>query len=261
MVKLAANLSLMFTEVDFLDRFAKAARAGFEGVEYLFPYDFPAKEIASRLNDAGLSQALFNLPPGDFSKGERGLAAMAGREDEFRAALDKALEYAKVIGCPTLHVMAGLVPDPYAREAAMDIYLANLSWACEQVKGEPITLVIEPINNRDIPGYFLNYQYDGRAVIEKVGADNLKLQLDLYHCQIMEGDLAVHVRDYSDITAHMQIAGVPHRHEPDVGEVNYPYLFNVIDECGYSGWIGCEYNPAGDTEAGLGWFAPYRNGQ
>ena len=176
--------------MDFLDRFAKAARAGFEGVEYLFPYDFPAEEIASRLNDAGLSQALFNLPPGDFSKGERGLAAMAGREDEFRAALDKALEYAKVIGCPTLHVMAGLVPDPYAREAAMDIYLANLAWACEQVKGEPITLVIEPINNRDIPGYFLNYQYDGRAVIEKVGADNLKLQLDLYHCQIMEGDLS-----------------------------------------------------------------------
>lgn len=258
MPRLAANLSLMFNEVDFLDRFERAAKAGFAGVEYLFPYDFPAEDIAQRLNDNGLSQALFNLPPGDFTAGERGLAAMAGRQDEFKAALEKAVNYAEVVKCPTLHCMAGLVPDPKRRATAMEVYLENLTWACEQVANTDLTLVIEPINNRNIPGYFINYQYEGRQVIEHVGKPNLRLQLDLYHCQIMEGDLAVHVRDYADITSHIQIAGVPERHEPDVGEINYPYLFDVIDESGYTGWIGCEYNPAGNTEAGLEWFAPYR---
>lgn len=258
MPRLAANLSLMFTDVPFLDRFERAARAGFAGVEYLFPYDFAAADIARRLRDNGLDQALFNLPAGDFAAGDRGLAALVDRRDEFRAALGTALEYADVIGCPLLHVMAGLVPEPKARARANEVYVENLTWAVEQVAGTDVTLVIEPINNRTIPGYFINYQYEGRQVIEHVGSERLRLQLDLFHCQIMEGDLAMHVRDYADITAHMQIAGVPERHEPDVGEVNYPYLFEVIDASGYEGWIGCEYNPAGRTEDGLGWFAPYR---
>ncbi|NKC12879.1 MAG: TIM barrel protein [Gammaproteobacteria bacterium] len=257
MPRFAANLSMMFTEVPFLERFERAATAGFTAVEYLFPYEFEAAVLAERLRRADLSQVLFNLPPGDWSRGERGLAALAGREDEFKRALDEAVRYAGIIGCPRLHVMAGLVPDEEAKAAAMDTYLKNLEWACTQVAGEPLTLVIEPINNRDIPGYLLNYQYLAREVIEQVGHTNLRLQLDLYHVQIMEGDLAVHVRDYADITAHMQIAGVPERHEPDTGEINYPYLFELIDEVGYDGWVGCEYRPRGHTEAGLDWFAPY----
>jgi 2-dehydrotetronate isomerase len=254
MPRFAANISMMFTEVPFLERFERAANAGFKGVEYLFPYEFEASVLREKLDAAGLSQALFNLPPGDWAGGERGMASLPGREDEFKAALGKAVSYAQIIACPTLHVMAGRLPEGTPRPQAMDTYLSNLRWACEQVRGLPIKLVIEPINNRDIPGYFLNYQYDGRTVIDAVGATNLGLQLDLYHCQIMEGDLAVHIRDYADITAHMQIAGVPQRHEPDLGEVNYPHLFDVIDEVEYSGWVGCEYHPKGVTEDGLGWL-------
>ncbi len=258
MPKFAANLSMMFQEVPFLDRFAAARAAGFAGVEFLFPYDFPKEEVAARLNAAGLSQALFNTVPGDFAKGERGLAALPGREAEFQAGVDKALDYAAALGCPTIHCMAGLRPADVPDETLEATYVANLTTTAAKAAGQGIVVVIEPINTRDIPGYFLNYQRQGRKIVERIGAANLKLQLDLYHCQIMEGDLAMHIRDYADITGHVQIAGVPERHEPDVGEVNYPYLYELLDRIGYAGWVGCEYRPRGRTEDGLGWFAPWR---
>ena len=259
MPRFAANLSMMFQEHAFLDRFAAAKAAGFEVVEFLFPYAFPAEEIAARLRDHGLTQALFNLPPGDWDNGERGFAALPGREAEFAAALAKALDYAAAIGCRQLHCMAGIPPAGADRTACRATFVANLRRAAETAAASGITLLVEPINTRDIPGYFLNYQRDGRAVVEEIGAPNLRLQLDLYHCQIMEGDLATHLRQFLPVTGHIQVAGVPERHEPDVGEVNYPYLFGLLDELGYDGWIGCEYRPRGRTEDGLGWFAAYRS--
>jgi 2-dehydrotetronate isomerase len=253
MPRFAANLSMMFTEHDFLDRFAAAADAGFKAVEYLFPYDFPAAEIARRLRQSKLEPVLFNLPPGDWAIGERGIAALPGREAEFVRSVDTALEHALAAGCRTLHCMAGILPPEIATVQAEQTYLANLHTAAARLAEHQITLVIEPINTRDMPGYFLNRLSEARRLIEAVGAPNLALQLDLYHCQIMRGDLAVQLRAYADITRHIQIAGVPQRHEPDIGEINYPYLFEVIDEIGYDGWIGCEYRPRGATSAGLGW--------
>jgi hydroxypyruvate isomerase len=249
---------MMFQEVPFLERFAAARAAGFTGVEFLFPYEFPKEEVAARLREAGLSQALFNTVPGDWTRGERGMACLPGREAAFLAGVDKALDYAEALGCPTVHCMAGLRPQGVADEQLAETYVANLKQAAARAKQRNVTVVIEPINTRDIPGFYLNFQEQARAVIERVGADNLKLQLDLYHCQIMEGDLAMHIRDYADITGHVQIAGVPERHEPDVGEVNFPYLFEALDRTGYQGWVGCEYRPRGRTEDGLGWFAPWR---
>jgi hydroxypyruvate isomerase len=258
MPRFAANLSMMFTDVPFLERFGRAAAAGFEGVEFLFPYEHPAEAIAAELDRHGLTQALFNLPPGDFAKGERGIACLPGREAEFREGVETALRYAAATRCRALHCMAGLLPEGADRTRHEAVYVENLRHAARRCAEAGITLVIEPINTRDIPGYFLNYQHQARRIVERVGEPNLKLQLDLYHCQIMEGDLARHIREFADITAHVQIAGVPERHEPDLGEVNYPYLFAVLDELGYGGWVGCEYRPKGRTEDGLGWFAPWR---
>ena len=258
MPRFAANLSMMFTEVPFLERFAAAEAAGFEAVEYLFPYEHEAEVIRAALDAAGLQQALFNMPPGDFAKGERGIAALPGREAEFRDGLAKALHYAEVIGAQRLHCMAGLIGADDDRAHFSSTYLANLALAAEQAAAAGITILIEPINSRSIPGYFLNYQRDGRRIIERVGASNLKLQLDFFHCQIMEGDLAMHLRELIGVIDHVQVAGVPERHEPDVGEINYPYLFDLLDEVGYAGWVGCEYIPKGRTEDGLGWFQPYR---
>jgi hydroxypyruvate isomerase len=253
MPKLAANLSMMFQEVGFLERFALAAAAGFRGVEYLFPYDFSAADIAARLKEHRLTQALFNLPPGDWSKGERGLAALPGREQDFAAGLERALDYAQATGCKRLHAMAGLWPEGRDRGEGNAVYVQNLRRAADRAATHDITLVIEPINTRDIPGYFLNTTGQAMAVLKEVGRDNVKLQLDLYHCQIMEGDLAMHVRRLAGAYAHVQIAGVPERHEPDRGEVNYAYLLDLLDEVGYAGWVGCEYRPAGETRSGLGW--------
>jgi hydroxypyruvate isomerase len=258
MPRFAANLSMMFTDVPFLERFGRAAAAGFEAVEFLFPYEHPAEAIAAELDRHGLTQALFNLPPGDFAKGERGIASLPGREAEFREGVETALRYAAATRCRTLHCMAGLLPEAADRTRHEAAYVENLRHAARRCAEAGLTLVIEPINTRDIPGYFLNYQHQARRIIERVGEPNLKLQLDLYHCQIMEGDLARHIREFADITAHVQIAGVPERHEPDVGEINYPYLFGVLDEVGYAGWVGCEYRPKGRTEDRLGWFAPWR---
>ena len=258
MPRFAANLSMMFTEHEFLDRFEAARKAGFEAVEFLFPYSFDAKEIASRLQDNGLTQALFNGPPGDWEAGERGIAAKPGREEEFAQGIELALDYAATLGCERLHCMAGIRDADADAGACESTYIRNVGHASKLAAERGVTILLEPINTRDMPGYFLNFQGDGRRIIEAVGASNLKLQLDLYHCQIMEGDLATQIRELLAVTGHIQIAGVPERHEPDVGELNYPYLFRLLDELGYPGWIGCEYRPRGRTEDGLGWFAPYR---
>jgi len=254
MLKFAANLTMMFNEVEFPERFGEASRAGFRGVEYLFPYAYPAAELAEALRTHGLTQALFNCPPGDWSNGERGLAALPGREQEFRANLDTALEYARVLDCRTLHVMAGIPEPAVSPDSAWNVYLENLRIAASRAANEGRVVVIEPINTRDMPGYFLKHSEQARRAIEAVGADNLGLQLDLYHCQIMEGDLATHLWELKHLIRHIQIAGVPERHEPDQGEVCYEYLFKVIESLNYPGWIGCEYRPQGATVDGLGWF-------
>ncbi|MGJ7578842.1 2-oxo-tetronate isomerase [Variovorax sp. RHLX14] len=256
MPRFAANLSMMYTEHEFLDRFAAAATDGFKGVEFLFPYAYTPQDLARRLADNGLQQALFNAPPGDWDAGERGMSALPGREDEFRQSIARALEYAEALNCPHIHVMAGMVPAGADRAVMRSTYVANLRWACEQARPAGRTLLIEPINGRDMPSYFLSRQDDAHAVIAEVGADNLKVQMDLYHCQIVEGDLAMKIRHYlpTGRVGHFQIAGVPDRHEPDQGEVDFRYLFGVIDASGYDGWIGCEYRPAAGTSAGLGWL-------
>jgi len=257
MPRFAANLSMMYQELPFLDRFEAAAKDGFTAIEYLFPYDFTVSEIRSRLLDNGLTQALFNAPPGEFIAGERGIAALPGREKEFRRSIETALAYAEALGCDTLHVMAGIVNDDKNADRHRSKYIDNLAFATAQARPAGVTIVIEPINTRDMPGYFLNYQADAHAIREELRADNLKVLFDLYHCQIMEGDLATTLRHTMAGIGHIQIAGVPDRHEPNDGEVNYPYLFNLIDELGYSGWVGCEYRPRNGTSAGLGWLKPW----
>ncbi|WJF92100.1 hydroxypyruvate isomerase family protein [Paraburkholderia bonniea] len=257
MPRFAANLTMMYTEHAFIERFAAAAADGFKAVEFLFPYDFPAAELKAQLDANGLTQALFNAPPGDWAAGERGIASLPGREDEFKRSIDTALAYTRVLGNRTLHVMAGLSVPDLSRELQREVYLGNLAHAAQAAQSEGVTIVIEPINTRDIPGFFLNRQDDAQAICAEVAAPNLKVQFDCYHCQIVEGDLAVKLkRDMAGI-GHIQIAGVPQRHEPDTGELNYPWLFELIDELGYSGWIGCEYRPRGATSAGLGWLKPW----
>jgi len=261
MPRFAANLSFLYGEHPFLDRFAAAKRAGFRAVEFAFGYAFDRHEIADRLNSQGLMQVLTNAPPGDLEAGERGLAALPGREAEFRRAwLEQALPYAEALQCPRVHVMAGVVPPDTARQACRDTFVANLAWAAAQAASAGVELLIEPINLRDIPGYLLNRQDHAHEIVEEVGAPNLKVQMDLYHCQIVEGDLAAKLRRYlpGGRVGHLQIAGVPERHEPDHGELHYPYLFALIDELGYNGHVGAEYRPAAGTSAGLGWFAPYK---
>ena len=263
MPRFAANLSMMYGEHGFLDRFAAAAADGFDAVEYLFPYAFDRAELAARLRDHGLTQALFNAPPGDFDRGERGLACLPRRQDEFRRGfVEQALPYAQALGCTRVHVMAGLAPASADRAALRAQYEANLAWAAEQAAGIGVDVLIEPINTRDIPGYFLNRQDKAHRIVETLGAPNLKVQMDLYHCQIVEGDLAMKLREYlpGGGVGHLQIAGVPERHEPDSGELNYPYLFEQIDALGYAGFVGCEYRPRAGTSAGLGWLRKWRAG-
>jgi hydroxypyruvate isomerase len=249
MPRLAANLSWLFTEVPFLDRFEAAAAAGFRAVEFLQPYEFPPGEIAARLERHGLEHVLFNLPSGDASKGERGLAAVPGREAEFMLNVERALDYAKATGCTRLHATAGNASGSEAEAA----YIANLRAAADFLAPRGITLLIEPLNTRDAPGYFLSTTGAALRILGRVGRANVSLQLDLYHCQIMEGDLARHIRDLAGRFGHVQIAGVPERHEPDTGEVNYEYVLGLLDETGYAGWVGCEYRPKAGTLAGLGW--------
>ena len=265
MPRFAANLSMLYNEHEFLDRFAAAAKDGFQAVEYLFPYAFDAHDLKQRLSDNGLQQVLFNAPPGDWDAGERGLACLPGRENEFQTGFLKALTYADVLNCPRIHVMAGLKPNGADAAALEKTYIQNIAWAAAEAKKSGRDVLIEPINTRDIPGFFLNYQAQAHEIVQHIGASNVKVQMDLYHCQIMEGDLASKIRQYlpTGRVGHFQIAGVPMRHEPDLGELNHPYLFEVIDEvaaaCGWEGWIGCEYRPArgavaNGTHDGLGWL-------
>ena len=257
MPRFAANLSMMYTEVPFLERFGACAADGFRAVEFLFPYEHPAQVIRDELDRHGLQQVLFNAPPGSFEAGERGIAGLPGRRDEFQQGIAQAIEYAKVLGCPRVHVMAGLLKRESEFTAQRELYVDNLAWAARKLGDAGLTMLIEPINTRDIPGYLLNTQADAHAIVERIGASNLKVQMDLYHCQIVEGDVAMKIRKHLSGVGHIQIAGVPQRHEPDVGELNYPYLFELLDELGYDGWIGCEYRPKGRTSDGLGWLRPY----
>ena len=275
MPQFAANLSMMYTDLPFLDRFDAAAQDGFKAVEYLFPYAFAKAELVARLNGNGLQQVLFNAPPGGTDTasiahawdvaGHRGTACLPGREAEFRAGVRLALDYAEALNCPRIHLMAGLMPAGQERPDLQPTYTANLRWAAAEAAQHGREVLIEPINTRDIPRFFLNRQDHAHEIIDAVGADNLKVQMDLYHCQIVEGDVAMKIRHYlpTGRVGHFQIAGVPERQEPDIGELNYPYLFGVIDDvskaCGWDGWIGCEYRPlrgaqAGGTSAGLGWL-------
>ena len=255
MLQFSANLSFMFNEWNFMDRFAAAADAGFTSVEYLFPYDFAPDAIATALQKNRLTQALFNLYPGNFSGGDRGLAALPAREQELTASIEQALIYAKATGVKRLHLMAGLADaqDP----KAMTYYRACVRRVAEALAAQKLDLVLEPINNRDIPGYFLNNVDVAAALIKEAGLPNLKLQFDIYHCQIIHGDVTMRLRKYIDITGHVQIASVPSRHEPNDEELNYPFLFAELERLGYAGFIGCEYKPRGKTMDGLAWFKHY----
>jgi 2-dehydrotetronate isomerase len=257
MPKFAANLSMMYQEYAFLDRFGAAAKDGFKAVEFLFPYAVAAADIKARLNEHGLVLALFNAPPGNWEAGERGIASLPGREDEFRQTIATALEYTRALGNERLHIMAGLIKPMEDRARHRAVYFSNLEYAAREAASAGVTVVIEPINTRDIPGFFLNRQDEAHAICAEIGAPNLKVQMDLYHCQIVEGDLATKLERYIGGVGHIQIAGVPERHEPDVGEINYPYLFGLIDGLNYAGWVGCEYRPRAGTSPGLGWLRPY----
>ena len=263
MPRFAANLSMLYPEHGFLDRFDAAARDGFQAVEFMFPYAHAPEELAARLRANGLQQVLFNAPPG--ADDERGVACVPGREEAFRAGIAQALRYAQALACPRIHVMAGLVPAGRERADVQVTYVENLRWAARAARPHGVRLMIEPINMRDIPRFFLNRQDHAHELLALIGEDNVQVQMDLYHCQIVEGDVASKIRQYlpTGRVGHFQIAGVPMRHEPDLGEVNYPFLFGVIDEvaaqCGWDGWVGCEYRPArgaepGGTTQGLGWL-------
>jgi len=260
MPRFAANLSTLYPEHDFLDRFAAAARDDFRAVECQFPYEYPVSVLRERLDAHGLRQVLLNAPGGDRAVGERGLACLPGRQADFRAGVEQALDYAHGLGCTLVHVMAGIVPRGCERADVQALYVDNLAWAAQRAQAAGVQITIEPINLRDMPGYFLNRQDHAHEILDLVGAPNLKVQMDLYHCQVVEGDVAMKLRRYlpTGRVAHLQIAGAPERHEPDVGELHHPYLFGVIDELGYDGWVGCEYRPRrgdapGGTTAGLGW--------
>jgi hydroxypyruvate isomerase len=247
----------MYNEVDFLDRFAAAARSGFKGVEYLFPYPFSKDELADQLKTHGLTQVLHNLPAGDWGAGERGIACLPDRVGEFQDGVGQAIEYAKALNCTQLNCLAGITPEGVDADKIADTFASNLKFAADKLGAEGIRLLIEPINTRDIPGFYLCHTQQGLDVMQAVGSDNLALQYDIYHMQIMEGDLAPTIERNLAKIEHMQLADNPGRHEPGTGEINYPFLFGFIDKIGYDGWIGCEYKPAAKTEDGLGWIKPY----
>jgi hydroxypyruvate isomerase len=245
---------MLFTELPFLDRFAAASDAGFSAVEFLSPYEYPVDAVTTHAYRAGVEVSLFNLPAGDWAGGERGIACVPGREEEFRASIATALNYAKSLGTKSLHAMAGKVPFGADPDICREVLVENLSYAANAVAKEGITLLLEAINTRDIPGFLVNTQAESEEIRRRVGSTNLKLQMDLYHMQVMEGDLAQKLKKYLDVCGHIQIAGCPGRNEPDTGEIRYEYLFRLIDEIGYQGWLGCEYRPAAATVDGLGWL-------
>ncbi len=254
MPRFAANLTMLFNEHPFLDRFERAAQAGFEAVEFLFPYDFKADEIKKRLDDNGLLLVLHNLPAGDWAAGERGIACHPDRVDEFRSGIARGIDYAKALGVGQLNVLAGKAPASVTDSVLRETLVGNLAHAATALKGAGLKLLIEPINTFDIPGFYLNRTAQALAILDDVAADNAFVQYDIYHAQRMEGELAATLQTKLARIGHIQLADNPGRHEPGTGEINYPFLFAHLDRIGYSGWIGCEYKPASSTEAGLGWL-------
>ena len=255
MPRFAANLTMLFGEVSFLDRFELAASAGFSAVEFLFPYAWSAAEIKQRLDANGLTLVLHNLPAGDWDAGERGIACHPLRVDEFRAGVFKAIEYAKALGVTQLNCLAGKIPASVSVEVLQQTLVANLRFAAAELKKADLKLLIEPINTFDIPGFYLKRTDQAAAILDEVAADNLFIQYDIYHAQRMEGELGNTIAKYLSRIGHIQLADNPGRNEPGSGEINYRWLFKRIDELGYQGWIGCEYKPAADTKQGLGWMS------
>ena len=257
MPKFCANLTLLFNEVGFMDRFGAAASAGFSGVEYLFPYEYDKDALAEALQRNRLRQVLHNLPAGDWANGERGIACHPDRVGEFQDGIGQAIEYASRLGCSQVNCLAGLTPAGVAPDRVRATFVSNLKFAALKLKENGIRLLIEPINTRDMPGFYLTHTLQALEIIREVGSENLHLQYDIYHMQVMEGDLAATIEKHLSRIAHMQLADNPGRHEPGTGEINYPFLFAHIDRLGYAGWIGCEYKPATTTAAGLSWVHPY----
>jgi len=255
MPRFAANLTMLFNEVDFLDRFAAAAAAGFKGVEYLFPYPYPKEALAERLARYGLIQALHNLPAGDWAKGERGIACLPGREEEFRDGVATAIAYAKALNCGQLNCLVGVTPKTADERLIKSTLVGNLRWAAKALADAGIKLLVEPINGYDIPGFYLTQSRQTLALFDEVDDNNLWLQYDIYHMQRSEGELAATLQALLPRIAHVQVADNPGRNEPGTGEINYDFMFRKLDEFGYSGWVGCEYKPRTTTQEGLGWLA------
>ncbi len=257
MLKFSANLTMMFNEVDFLGRFERASKAGFKGVEFLFPYEWERQELAEKLDKHGLEQVLYNLPAGNWSAGERGIACLPRRVGEFQEGVGLAIEYAKALRCPRLNCIAGITPKDVPAEKVRQAMVDNLRFAATALEKEGIRLLVEPLNNQDIPEFYLVHTQDALRLLVEVNHPNLWLQYDIYHMQIMEGNLTRTIVDNLARIAHIQLGDNPGRHEPGTGEINYANLLRFIDEAGYDGWIGCEYKPAGVTEDGLEWVRPY----
>ena len=257
MIKLAANLTMLYNEVDFLDRFDAAAKSGFTGVEYLFPYAYPKEQLAARLQRNRLTQVLHNLPAGDWAGGERGIACLPDRVGEFQDGVGKAIDYARTLGCKQINCLSGIAPAGADPEKVRATFVSNLRFAAEQLGAAGIKLLIEPINTFDIPGFFLSRTRQALDLIRDVGSKNLYVQYDIYHMQRMEGELANTIRAHLPQIAHLQLADNPGRNEPGTGEINYRFLFGFIDSIGYDGWIGCEYKPKAATVDGLGWRAAH----
>lgn len=258
MPKFAANLTMLYNEHDFLDRFAAAAADGFTAVEYMFPYPFPPEQLAEKLQRHGLTQVLHNLPAGDWAAGDRGVATDPARTGEFRDGVGQAIAYATALDCPQVNCLVGKTPAGVAADAVERTLVDNLAFAAAELKKAGIRLLVEPINTRDIPGFHLSGTDQAERLIEAVGSDNLFIQYDVYHMQVMRGDIVKTVERLLPKIAHIQVADVPARNEPGTGELNYPFIFQAIDRLGYAGWIGCEYKPAGRTSDGLSWLAPYQ---
>jgi hydroxypyruvate isomerase len=258
MPNLAANLTMMFQEHDFFDRFEAASKAGFKGVEYLFPYDYDVNQLADLLKTNNLEQVLHNLPAGDWAAGERGIAILPDRVGEFQESVGRAIEYATALDCSQVNILSGIAPEGADPDKLLQTFLDNISFAANKLGENDIRLVIEAINTRDIPGFYLCGTQQALDIISATGAVNIKLQYDIYHMQVMEGDLAPTMEKHLSSIGHIQLADNPGRHEPGTGEINYPFLFKFLDKIGYRGWIGCEYIPATTTTEGLGWFEPYK---
>ena len=261
MPKFCANLSMLFGDAGFPDRFDRAALAGFRAVEFQFPYAHEKDELSERARRAGVEVVLFNLPAGDWDKGERGIACIPSRVSEFRDGVGRAIEYAKVLGCTRVNCLSGIAPPRLPSETLRETFMSNLRFAAGELERHGITLLIEPVNTRSVPGFYLRNSGQALALIDEASVPNVRLQYDVFHMQIMEGDLARTIEANIARIGHMQVADVPDRHEPGTGEINFPYLFDLVDRLGFSGWIGAEYNPAHGTLAGLGWAQPYLDSQ